>query len=287
MKLGGPTRNPITSTGVISSNTWGNIPGGETFIAPLEDTANGTFVLNGSLNGRVCLPGEYVALEFQKGRAKVGPKSDGDLSAYFKNMIQPALDSGDHYADCLAELGVGVNPGITDLTGVTLIDEKCAGTAHIALGDNQRYGGLHGSNIHEDLITLRPTLLINGRMILHEGKYRFSSAEWYTDLEHVSLRSDFSNPASRVRRKTGVTVDTSDGFRVVRLVSAGRRGRYRISTEPDSHALRAIWEILPFSPGSITLGELRSRISQPLGRIAFQGVQTLYDHGLVSVNGPQ
>lgn len=243
--------------------------------------------MNGSLNGRVCGPAEYVTLEFQRGRARIDSKHTGTLGAYLWSMITPALNVGDRYADCLAELGVGVNPGIAGLTGSTLIDEKCAGTAHIALGDNQRYGGLHGSNIHEDLITRRPTLSINGKSILQNGGYRFDPAEWYTELERITLGPEFSNPASRVRRKNGVTADTSNGLRVVRLVSAGRRGHYRISTEPDSHILRAIWELLPFSPGSITLGQLRGKLPQPAGLLAFQGLQTLFDHGMISISAPK
>ncbi|HET9530220.1 MAG TPA: hypothetical protein VFQ92_07710, partial [Blastocatellia bacterium] len=47
-KIGRLLRSPITSTGIIPLGTWGNLPGGETFIAPVENTANGVFVLNGA-----------------------------------------------------------------------------------------------------------------------------------------------------------------------------------------------------------------------------------------------
>jgi hypothetical protein len=284
MSLGGPGRLPITSTGMIASNTWGNIPGGETFIAPIEDVSDGTFVLNGSLKDRVCSPGQHLILRFEEGSMRE-VTGDPALRTYLLGMIEPALANGDRFADCLAELGVGVNIGITELNGTPLIDEKCAGTAHIALGDNERYGGLHPSNIHEDLITLAPSLTINDKPILSRGDYRFDSSEWFQPLSSIELRPEFLTPNCCVRRKAGVVVDTSAGLRTVRLVSAGRRGRYRISTREDAEVLAQIWNLLPFFPNRMYFDQIAR--AMPAGKASPQvlraALQVLNDHGLVGL----
>lgn len=286
MDMGGSKRNPITSTGIIPAHTWGNIPGGETFIAPIEDTAEGSFVLNGSLNGRICEPGEQIVVEFRKGRVAQAPIGNRSLREYFLAMIQPALDTGDEFADCLAELGVGVNMGVRELTGTALIDEKCAGTAHIAVGDNARYGGRHGSNIHEDLITRAPSLFIDGKSILEAGTYCFRVDDCFESLEEMALRPEFSNQLLRVRQKTGVAVDTHDGLRVVRLVANERRGRYRISLEQDSEIILAtVWNALPFAPQVVAFEQayrtLAERAEPPSKRVVRAALQVLHDRGLV------
>jgi leucyl aminopeptidase (aminopeptidase T) len=52
-----------------------------------------------------------------------------------------------------AELGIGLNPAITILTGNSLFDEKAKGTIHIALGDNHAFGHHVESQFHDDLVT--------------------------------------------------------------------------------------------------------------------------------------
>src|SRR5262249_37032564 len=67
LDLGSFKRSPITSTGIIPLGTWGNLPGGETFIAPLEGKAEGAFVLNGAYTGRVLPPDRALLLRFSGG----------------------------------------------------------------------------------------------------------------------------------------------------------------------------------------------------------------------------
>jgi hypothetical protein len=182
-RLGSFARSPITSTGIIPRGTWGNLPGGETFIAPLEGTADGQFVLNGAFTGRVMNKQDPLLLTFERGELKSidGPADDRTLLeetlGWRDHNIRPELQ--------LAELGIGLNPGIVELRGNALFDEKLAGTAHVAVGDNSIYGGTLKSSLHEDLITVGPSLTIDGKPILADGHYVLNASDWREDADHA------------------------------------------------------------------------------------------------------
>ncbi len=55
--IGGWERLPVASDGVIRDGAWGNVPSGETYIAPMEGTGEGSVVINGSIPGLVIEPG--------------------------------------------------------------------------------------------------------------------------------------------------------------------------------------------------------------------------------------
>lgn len=52
----------------------------------------------------------------------------------------------------VCELGIGMNPGVTDLCGYEVLDEKMIGTFHIALGKNDMFGGKNDSLVHLDFV---------------------------------------------------------------------------------------------------------------------------------------
>ena len=52
----------------------------------------------------------------------------------------------------VCELGLGMNPNVTDLCGYTLLDEKMAGTFHIAVGANTMFGGENRATDHGDFV---------------------------------------------------------------------------------------------------------------------------------------
>lgn len=52
----------------------------------------------------------------------------------------------------VCELGLGMNPNVTDLCGYTLLDEKMAGTFHIAVGANNMFGGENEATDHVDFV---------------------------------------------------------------------------------------------------------------------------------------
>ena len=129
----------------INSNGRRNMPSGEVFTGPLEDSATGTirFTVPSSPRGvRV----EDVTLTFENGEVMSATAAQGQ--AY----LDAALDS-DAGARFLGELGIGTNTGIDRATGSILLDEKIAGTVHLALGRSYpETGGVNRSALHWDLI---------------------------------------------------------------------------------------------------------------------------------------
>lgn len=285
-QIGGLRRSPITSTGIIPLGTWGNLPGGETFIAPVEDTAEGVFVLNGAFKDHVIEPPGYLLLHFKRGRMV---KVEGTVGAEtaFTKILDFARSHEDSYYDSLAELGIGVNPNIKKLTGNALFDEKCHGTAHIAIGDNSRYGGLYSSRIHEDLISRAPSLWIDGKPILNAGEDAFNAAEWREKLE------DWTNaePAlSRENMVTRTTITAERGhvgkIRVRRNVSAGRVCIYTIGEATTSRKLAQLYPLIPRLPNQIKLEDLYRvasiGLTMPESSID-AAVRILLRHGLINV----
>ncbi len=129
----------------INSNGRRNMPSGEIFTGPLEDSANGTirFTLPSSPRG-VEVSG--VELTFVDGRVTEYRAERGF------NYVRAALET-DAGARYLGELGIGTNPGIDRPTGAILLDEKIARTVHLALGRSYpETGGSNRSALHWDMI---------------------------------------------------------------------------------------------------------------------------------------
>jgi leucyl aminopeptidase (aminopeptidase T) len=250
--LGGFRRYPITSNGIIALGTWGNIPGGETFIAPMEDTADGTFVLNGAYKGVVLPPGEHLLLHFKKGYLlDEAVRGTERALVAFRPFLSELKERGGVNFGSLAELGIGVNTSIRELTGKALFDEKCAGTAHIAIGDNTRYGGSCESDIHEDLITRSPTLWVDDKLILKDGADAFNPAEWREGLSDCKRKTRGAKIPGTITRTTTHAERTASGhLQVKEYVVSGRLCIYTVGDDETSQILARV-----FSGLSITMGQ--------------------------------
>ena len=122
-----------------------NMPGGEFFFAPIEDSTEGTilFDLPTDLEGA---PVDRILLRFSGGRVEEAHAEQGEKA------LLDALDI-DEGARFVGELGIGCNEGITRPARNILFDEKMAGTIHMALGASYTHiGGKNKSSLHWDLI---------------------------------------------------------------------------------------------------------------------------------------
>jgi aminopeptidase len=129
----------------VNSDGRRNMPSGEVFTGPLEDSANGTirFTIRSSSRG---VEVEGAELTFQGGEVVSARADRGE--DYLKTTL--GTDAGARY---LGEIGIGTNTGIDRATGSTLLDEKIAGTVHLALGRSYpETGGTNASALHWDLI---------------------------------------------------------------------------------------------------------------------------------------
>ncbi len=151
----------------INSDGRRNMPSGEVFTGPIEDSAEGTIHFDiPSAHGGRDVAG--VTLEFRGGEVVRAEADRG--GEYLHEVLR--TDSG---ARWLGELGIGTNPGIDRATGSTLLDEKIAGTVHLALGRSYpETGGRNESAVHWDLICdLRTAgrVEIDGEVLIRDGAF--------------------------------------------------------------------------------------------------------------------
>jgi aminopeptidase len=144
-----------------------NVPGGEFFFSPVEDSAEGTiyFDVPTNLDGA---PVEGIRLTFRNGHAEEATAEQGE------DVLLAALDM-DAGARFVGELGIGCNAGITRPMRNILYDEKMAGTVHLAVGASYTIvGGKNVSTLHWDLIKdLRESgrIELDGEVVQRDGTW--------------------------------------------------------------------------------------------------------------------
>jgi leucyl aminopeptidase (aminopeptidase T) len=155
-------RSGIVDAGELTAKgAFGNLPCGEGFIAPVEGTAAGTLVVDGSI-AAVGLVESPVRLTVEEGHL-VG--ATGDEGARLMELLTPHGPDGTN----VAELGIGTNEEAI-LTGNILEDEKIFGTAHVAFGASAGIGGTIQVPVHLDVVIKEPTVEIDGEAILGGGE---------------------------------------------------------------------------------------------------------------------
>jgi aminopeptidase len=144
-----------------------NMPDGEFFTGPIEDSVNGevAFSFPATYGGR-----EVSGVKFKFVDGKVTDASAEHGEAFLLEMLD--TDDG---ARTLGELGIGTNYGITTGTKEILLDEKIGGTVHMAVGMSYpESGGVNDSAIHWDMVCdLRQggTIHVDGELMQENGKF--------------------------------------------------------------------------------------------------------------------
>lgn len=145
-----------------------NMPGGEIFYSPVEDSAEGVIHYS---EYPACLQGHQVPgvrFRFEGGRI-VEASADSD-----EEYLLTTLDTDDG-ARRLGEFGIGCNPGIQRHMRNTLFDEKMDGTVHFAIGQSfPHLGGRNTSAVHWDMVKdLRRggELYLDGDLVQKDGAW--------------------------------------------------------------------------------------------------------------------
>jgi aminopeptidase len=144
-----------------------NMPDGEFFTGPVEDSVNGeiTFSFPASYGGRTV---SGVRLRFEDGRVVDASADQGE------EFLVEMLDS-DPGARRLGEIGIGTNYGIATGTKEILLDEKIGGTVHMAVGMSYpETGGTNTSAVHWDMVCdLRHggALMVDGTELQRDGRF--------------------------------------------------------------------------------------------------------------------
>lgn len=158
-----------TDPGILREPGFHNLPSGECYVAPLEDSANGLFVVDKSFPEIVIK--EPIRITFENGRitAIAGGSEAARLEAVIADAEKKPTGEGSR---TIAELGIGTNP-YARITGNVMTDEKVMGTIHIAIGHNAvpPYNGQNHAPIHLDGVMGQPTLTIDGATLIDNGRY--------------------------------------------------------------------------------------------------------------------
>jgi len=165
-----PNYRWVKTSGIISTEKWGNLPGGEVFTTPGE--VNGTFVIDGVV-------GDYLCAKF--GDLKANPltihvKANRVVEAQSKNkQLQDdfwAYTHTDENSDRVGEFAIGTNIELKDVIGQILQDEKYPGV-HIAFGNP--YGAHTGadwfSSTHIDVVGRNFDIWVDNEQIMRSGQF--------------------------------------------------------------------------------------------------------------------
>ncbi len=135
-----------------------NLPCGEVCVAPHETVGEGVLyspLVSDSLSNTLL---RDVVLQFKEGRlilekCEARENCDVLVKSFHTHMAIDREQYGEPRTLNVAELGVGLNPHMTEHIGYILTDEKIEGTAHLAFGMSDALGGTSRSSLHWDFVT--------------------------------------------------------------------------------------------------------------------------------------
>lgn len=134
-----------------------NLPVGEVYVAPLEDSAKGIF-----------LPEDFPGSPVRDLRVEFRGSAPAQISAREgMDYIGPRLEKATGNPYCIAEFAIGTNPCGDPL----LATEKAFGTVHVAVGQNTWLGGTNECSVHWDMLVDKPTVIVDGEYVLRDGEF--------------------------------------------------------------------------------------------------------------------
>lgn len=160
----------LKTSGIITRDKWGNLPGGEIFTTPM--TTNGTFVVDGVVGDYLCerfgdLRTAPLTIEVENNRIRELRSENKDLRDEFR-----AYTTTDENSNRVGEFAIGTNIACTHIIGHILQDEKLPGV-HIAFGHpySEHTGANWASKTHIDCVGRDFDIWFNGDQVMRGGKF--------------------------------------------------------------------------------------------------------------------
>jgi aminopeptidase len=160
----------VKTSGIITPEKWGNLPGGEIFTSPLE--VNGTFVVDGVVGDYLCskfgdLKDTPLTVKIERNRLVEAHSENKQLRDEFWGYTHT-----DENSDRVGEFAIGTNLAIRNVVGNILQDEKIPGV-HMAFGNPY---GLHtgaqwSSSTHIDVVGRDFDIWADDRQIMQNGEF--------------------------------------------------------------------------------------------------------------------
>ncbi|HWC17819.1 MAG TPA: aminopeptidase [Terriglobales bacterium] len=165
-----PSYRWLKTSGLISPDKWGNLPGGEVFTTPGE--VNGTFVIDGVV-------GDYLCAKFgdlERTPLTIRIRGNRLIEAYSENKELEqdfwSYTHTDENSDRVGEFAIGTNIELKDVIGHILQDEKFPGI-HIAFGNpyGEHTGANWFSSTHIDVVGRKFDIWVDDHQIMRGGKF--------------------------------------------------------------------------------------------------------------------
>ena len=165
-----PNYHWIKTSGIISRDKWGNLPGGEIFTAPGD--VNGVCVVDGVVGDYLCE--KYQDLARQPLTIRMKNNRITEVASDNKELEQEfwAYTHTDENSDRVGEFAIGTNIELTHVIGQILQDEKFPGI-HIAFGNpyGEHTGAKWYSSTHIDVVGTHFDIFVDGRQIMEKGRF--------------------------------------------------------------------------------------------------------------------
>lgn len=165
-----PQYNWLKTSGIISREKWGNLPGGEIFTTPGD--VNGTFVVDGVVGDYLCF--RYGLLESTPLTIQIKDNRIVDCQSENQQLRDDfwAYTHTDENSDRVGEFAIGTNLGVDHVIGNILQDEKFPGI-HIAFGNpyGEHTGAAWTSTTHIDVVGLRFNIWVEEEQIMRDGHF--------------------------------------------------------------------------------------------------------------------
>jgi len=165
-----PNYRWLKTSGLISPEKWGNLPGGEVFTTPGE--VNGTFVIDGVVGDWLCtkfgdLRETPLRIQIKGNRLVDAYSANRELQNDFWNYTHT-----DENSDRVGEFAIGTNVEVKDVIGQILQDEKFPGI-HIAFGNpyGQHTGADWYSSTHIDVVGRKFNIWVDSEQIMRGGQF--------------------------------------------------------------------------------------------------------------------
>ncbi len=160
----------ITTSGIISPDKWGNLPGGEVFTTPGE--VNGTFVIDGVVGDWLCakfgsLRENPLTIRVKGNRLTEAHSANRQLENDFWRYTHT-----DENSDLVGEFAIGTNIELKEVIGQILQDEKYPGV-HIAFGNpyGEHTGAQWYSSTHIDVVGRNFDIWVDEEQIMRSGQF--------------------------------------------------------------------------------------------------------------------
>ncbi len=161
LRLGLEGRRGVPDAGELTApGAFGNLPCGEGFIAPVEGTAEGRLVIDGTI-ASLGLGDDPAELVIHAGHLV---SAGGERGMRLMELLEAHGPDGTN----VAELGIGTNEKAI-LSGEILEDEKLLGTAHLAFGASAAIGGTVQVPVHLDCLVMKPDVTVDGEPVVRDG----------------------------------------------------------------------------------------------------------------------